>query len=427
MSTTEFLSGNEAVAQAVRLCRPRVIAAYPITPQTTVVERLSEIVERGELDAEFVHVESEHSALALLMGSAAMGARTFTATSSQGLLYMAECLYYAAGGRWPLVMMNANRALALPWNIYGDQSDSLALVSAGWIQAYAENAQEALDMIIQAYAVAEDPAVRTPVLVNLDGFVLTHTYEAVSVPALETVDAFLPPRDMPDGFPGTFRENQPQSLAITAGPGDYTVFKYQQHGAMVAAADAIRSAGEAFRTMFGRGTPGLIDSYRSEDAECLIVTLGSIAGTVRASVDALRAQGARVGLIRLRYLRPFPVEPLGTALFGTQCIHAVRAIGVLEKDISFGHQGSVSLEVKAALYEHASRHGAPAIPVLNFVAGLGGQEIGQADVHAMFADLQALAHLHPHDSRHLAAPGFTDVRFAGMERFLEKNQHQDAA
>ncbi|MGC3965347.1 MAG: hypothetical protein QM803_19070 [Rhodocyclaceae bacterium] len=178
----EFLSGNEAVAQAVRLCRPRVIAAYPITPQTTVVERLSELVEEGALDAQFVHVESEHSALALLMGSAAMGARTFTATSSQGLLYMAECLYYASGGRWPLVMMNANRALALPWNIYGDQSDSLALVSAGWIQAYAENAQEALDMIIQAYAVAEDPTVRTPVLVNLDGFVLTHTYEAISVP-----------------------------------------------------------------------------------------------------------------------------------------------------------------------------------------------------------------------------------------------------
>jgi pyruvate ferredoxin oxidoreductase alpha subunit len=286
MSTTDFLSGNEAVAQGVRLCRPRVIAAYPITPQTTVVERLSEMVEGGELDAQFVHVESEHSALALLMGSAAMGARTFTATSSQGLLYMAECLYYASGGRWPLVMMNANRALALPWNIYGDQSDSLALVSSGWIQAYAESAQEALDMIIQAYAVAEDPNVRTPVLINLDGFVLTHTYEAVSIPSQATVDAFLPPRDLPLGFPGTFNLNQPQSLGVTAGPGDYTVFKYLQHAAMLEAESTIAATATRFAQTFGRGSHGLIESYQAEDAEIVIMTLGSIAGTVRMAVDA---------------------------------------------------------------------------------------------------------------------------------------------
>ncbi|MDQ7989521.1 MAG: pyruvate ferredoxin oxidoreductase [Candidatus Dactylopiibacterium sp.] len=427
MNTPEFLAGNEAVAQAVRLCRPRVIAAYPITPQTTVVERLSEIVEAGELDAEFVHVESEHSALALLMGSAAMGSRTFTATSSQGLLYMAECLYYASGGRWPLVMMNANRALALPWNIYGDQSDSLALVSAGWVQAYAENAQEALDMIIQAYAVAEDPAIRTPVLVNLDGFVLTHTYEPVSVPEQAEVDAFLPPRDLPDGFPGTFRADAPQSLAITAGPGDYTVFKYQQHAALLAAAAAIRATAERFRARFGRGAQGLVEAWQADDAEFVLITLGSIAGSVRSAIRALREQGVRAGLLRLRYLRPFPAEELGAALFGSQRSLPVRAVGVLEKDISFGHQGSVSLEVKAALYEHASRHRAPAPPVLNFVAGLGGQEIALTDLHAMFADLQGLAHSPSDDRRHLAAPGFTDVRFAGMERFLEENQHQDAA
>lgn len=415
MSTTEFLSGNEAVAQAVRLCRPRVIAAYPITPQTTVVERLSEIVENGELDAQFVHVESEHSALALLMGSAAMGVRTFTATSSQGLLYMAECLYYASGGRWPLVMMNANRALALPWNIYGDQSDSLALVSAGWIQAYAENAQEALDMLIQAYAVAEDPAVRTPILVNLDGFVLTHTYEAVSVPAQEEVDAFLPDGNLPDGFPGTFSNTTPQSLAITAGPGDYTVFKYQQHAEMLNAADAIRATANRYHATFGRGAQDLIEGYHSEDAEVIIITLGSIAGTVRSAVDQLRAQGVRAGLLRLRYLRPFPAEELGAALFSGQ--PSVRAIGVLEKDISFGHQGSVSLEVKAALYEHASRHAAPAIPILNFIAGLGGQDVALENLLAMFSELQALADGKAQPLKHLAAPGLTDVRFAGLEQF----------
>ena len=184
-----FLSGDEAFAEGVRLARPQVISAYPITPQTVVVERLSEMVEDGSLAAEYVHVESEHSALSCAIGASATGARTFTATSSQGLLYMAECLTYAAGGRFPIVMMNANRATALPWNIYGDQRDSLALLDHGWIQVYAEDNQEALDLALMAYAVAENPAVATPVMVNLDGFALTHTYETVDVPTPEQADA----------------------------------------------------------------------------------------------------------------------------------------------------------------------------------------------------------------------------------------------
>ena len=188
-----FLSGNEAVAAGVRLARPHVIAAYPITPQTTVIERLAEMVEDESLKAEYLHVESEHSALSACIGASAVGARTFTATSSQGLLYMAECLHYASGGRFPVVMMNANRSLALPWNIYGDQRDSLSLLDCGWIQVYAEDAQESLDLIIQAYAIAEHPDVLTPMMINLDGFVITHTYELVSLPSQEDVDAFLPP------------------------------------------------------------------------------------------------------------------------------------------------------------------------------------------------------------------------------------------
>ncbi len=176
-----FLSGDEALAEGVRLARPQVISAYPITPQTVVVERLSEMVESGALEAEYIHVESEHSALSAAMGASATGARTFTATSSQGLLYMAEVLTYAAGGRFPIVMMNANRATALPWNIYGDQRDSLSLLDHGWIQAYAQDNQEALDMALMAYAIAEDPRVSTPFMVNLDGFALTHTYESVDV------------------------------------------------------------------------------------------------------------------------------------------------------------------------------------------------------------------------------------------------------
>lgn len=405
-----FLSGNEAVAAAVRLCRPRVIAAYPITPQTIVVERLSEMVDAGELSAEFVHVESEHSALALVMGSAAMGVRTFTATSSQGLMYMAECLHYTSGGRFPLVMMNANRALALPWNIYGDQSDSLALISSGWIQAYAETAQESLDLIIQAYAVAEDAAVRTPVLVNLDGFVLTHTYEPVVVPSQAEVDAFLPPPDFPSACPGTFDAGRPRSLAVSAGPGDYGAFKRRQHQDMLSAVEVIVAAERRFAGLFGRAAPGLIESYRCDDAELALITLGSVAGTVRDVVDELRDEGIRAGLLRIRYLRPFPSADLRRRLFPSTGRTRVGALGVLEKDISFGHQGGVCLEVKAALYEQASsaerRGGLP--PILNFVAGLGGQDISRQDIRAMFGDL----------ARSAAGEGGrsdADIRFVGQE------------
>lgn len=422
MSRLAFLCGNDAVAEAVRLARPRVVAAYPITPQTGVVERLSEMVDNGELDAEFVHVESEHSALSLVMGSSATGVRTFTATSSQGLLYMAEILTYASGGRYPLVMMNANRALALPWNIYGDQSDSLSLVSSGWIQAYAEDAQESLDLTLQAYAIAEDPAVRTPVLVNLDGFVLTHTYEAVSVPDQDAVDAFLPPRDLPPGYPGTFDLDRPQSLGITAGPGDYAVFKYRQHRDMREAAQSIRKTGRRFADAFGRGVAGLTESYRADDAELIVITLGSIAGTVRAAVDALREQGIAAGLVRLRYLRPFPADELFAALFGALRGATVKAIGILEKDISFGHQGSVALEVKAALYDPLAASGLGLPPILNAIAGLGGQDVSRDDIVALYGDLAELADGRPLKPR-TGQIGHT--HFVGLEGHDEKNQHQD--
>lgn len=209
-----FLSGNEAFAEGVRLARPQVISAYPITPQTTVVEALASMVEDGSLSAEYLHVESEHTALAAAIGAAATGARTFTATSSQGLLYMAECLTYASGGRFPIVMMNANRALALPWNIYGDQRDSLSLLDHGWIQVYAESNQEALDLALMAYAVAEDPRVSLPVMVNVDGFALTHTYESVEVPTADEADAFLPPYRTANKFDF---EN-PVNIGYSAGP-----------------------------------------------------------------------------------------------------------------------------------------------------------------------------------------------------------------
>ena len=273
----KFLSGNEAFAEGVRLARPQVISAYPITPQTTVVEALASMVEEGSLACEYLHVESEHTALAAAMGASATGARTFTATSSQGLLYMAECLTYVSGGRFPIVMMNANRALALPWNIYGDQRDSLSLLDHGWIQVYAENNQEALDLALMAYAVAEDERVSLPVMVNVDGFALTHTYESVEVPEAQAADAFLPPY----ATANRFDFERPVSIGYSAGPEFNGHYQYWHHRDMLAAETVVEEVEARFAATCGRRYPGLVDAYRCEDADLVLVTLGSAAGIAR--------------------------------------------------------------------------------------------------------------------------------------------------
>ena len=377
MRMKRFLSGDEAFAEGVRLARPQVISAYPITPQTVVVERLSEMVEEGQLAAEYVHVESEHSALSCAIGASATGARTFTATSSQGLLYMAECLTYAAGGRFPIVMMNANRATALPWNIYGDQRDSLALLDHGWVQAYAQDNQEALDLALMAYAVAEDPEVRTPFMVNLDGFALTHTYESVDIPDQEQADAFLPPYD---GAGNRFDFANPVNIGYSAGPEFNRYFKHSAHEGMLAAADAVERAEARFAEVFGRSYPGLIEAVNCDDADIVLVTLGSIAGLARERVAQLRAQGVKAGLVRIRYMRPFPARQIVEALAGA------AAVGVLEKDVSFGAEGTVMTNVCSALQQAGN-----AVPVVNFVGGLGGDDITQAQMRGMFEVLSQIA------------------------------------
>ncbi len=377
MHMKRFLSGDEAFAEGVRLARPQVISAYPITPQTVVVERLSEMVEEGQLAAEYVHVESEHSALSCAIGASATGARTFTATSSQGLLYMAECLTYAAGGRFPIVMMNANRATALPWNIYGDQRDSLALLDHGWVQAYAQDNQEALDLALMAYAVAEDPKVRTPFMVNLDGFALTHTYESVDIPTQEQADAFLPPYD---GTGNRFDFANPVNIGYSAGPEFNRYFKHSAHEGMLAAADAVERVEARFAEVFGRSYPGLIEAADCEDADIVLVTLGSIAGLARERVAQLRAQGVKAGLVRIRYMRPFPARQIVEALAGA------AAVGVLEKDVSFGAEGTVMTNVCSALQQAGN-----AVPVVNFVGGLGGDDITQAQMRGMFEVLEQIA------------------------------------
>ena len=377
MRMKRFLSGDEAFAEGVRLARPQVISAYPITPQTVVVERLSEMVEEGQLAAEYVHVESEHSALSCAISASATGARTFTATSSQGLLYMAECLTYAAGGRFPIVMMNANRATALPWNIYGDQRDSLALLDHGWVQAYAQDNQEALDLALMAYAVAEDPKVRTPFMVNLDGFALTHTYESVDIPAQEQADAFLPPYD---GAGNRFDFANPVNIGYSAGPEFNRYFKHSAHEGMLAAADAVERVEARFAKVFGRSYPGLIEAVDCDDADIVLVTLGSIAGLARERAAQLRAQGVKAGLVRIRYMRPFPARQIVEALAGA------AAVGVLEKDVSFGAEGTVMTNVCSALQQAGN-----AVPVVNFVGGLGGDDISQAQMRGMFEVLSQIA------------------------------------
>lgn len=370
----KFLSGNEAFAEGIRLARPQVISAYPITPQTIVVEKLSEMVEDGSLKSEFIHVESEHSALSCAMGASAVGARAFTATSSQGLLYMAECLPYASGGRFPIVMMNANRSTALPWNIYGDQRDSISQLDCGWIQAYAVNAQEALDLALMSYYIAEKKDVSTPFMANLDGFVLTHTYEVVDVPTAEQADAFLPRFETENKLD----LEHPRNLGFSAGPAHNIAFKYKEHIGLLNAAKAIEEAEERFAQIFGRQYTGLTESHRVEDADYILITLGSIAGLVKEVVDQLREQGEKVGLLRIRYLRPFPNQEIAAA------VQNAKSIAVLEKDISFGNEGTVYTNVNSALQKAGLT-----LPVSNYIGGLGGRNISAQEIEGIFADLKS--------------------------------------
>ena len=381
----KFLSGDEAFAEGIRLACPEVISAYPITPQTIVVERLSEMVEDKSLDAEFIHVESEHSALSCAIGASAAGVRTFTATSSQGLLYMAEGLVYASGGRFPIVMMNANRSTALPWNIYGDQRDSLALLDTGWIQAYAENAQEALDLALMSYYIAEHKDVSTPFMVNLDGFILTHTYEQVDVPEPAQARAFLPKYETEN----CFDFENPKNMAFSAGPDTNYIFKYKEHAAFDRAVPVIAEAEDKFAEIFGRRYTGLTDAYRTDDADVVLITLGTVAGLAREVADSLRAEGVKAGVLRLRYLRPFPNAEIAAA------VKNAKAVAVLEKDISFGNAGTVYTNVTAALHSAGVT-----VPAYNFIGGLGGRNISRADIADIYRK---------------SAEGTARVNFIGIE------------
>ncbi|HNQ54190.1 MAG TPA: transketolase C-terminal domain-containing protein [Methanothrix sp.] len=370
----KVVEGSYAVAHAVMCCRPDVISAYPITPQTHIVENLSQMVANGELDSEFLTVDSEFSALSVLVGVCAAGGRGYSSTTSQGLALMYEVLYNVSGLRMPLVMNVANRAMGAPLNIWNDQQDSIGARDVGWIQIYAENVQEAVDATLQAYKIAEDREIRTPVMVCMDGFVLTHVYEPVELLDKEKAREFLPdfkPEHILDPA-------RPMTFGAFADPSTYTEFRYQQFEAQLKALSKIEEVARQFEESFGRYYGGLLDGYFLDDAEIVIVTLGSVVGTVKDAIDAMRSEGKKVGLLKIRSYRPFPVQALRKAL------KDAAVIAVMEKDVAIGGEAGLVTDLKAAFYSSSSR-----TPIIGFAAGLGGRDITIKDIRKIVEKAEA--------------------------------------
>ncbi len=381
-------SGDEAVAYAAKQSDVDVVAAYPITPQTIIVEKFSEYVANGEVQTEFVCTESEHSAMAASLSASVTGARAFTATASAGLALMHEMLFVTSGCRAPVVMAIANRALSAPLNIHGDHSDSMAQRDSGWIQLYAENAQEVYDSIIQAFKIAENSEVLLPVMLGLDGFTLSHTLENVETLQDGVVKEFVGTRKLPDvltheGTKAPFRLDpaNPMTMGPIALQNYYFEFKRQQEEAMKKAHSVIQEVNYQYAALSGRSYGnGLIEPYRLEDAEIATVCLGSTAGTMKTIVDELRQEGSKVGLLKVRTFRPFPVEEVRSALKN------VKAIAVMDKSMSFGGNGGpVYHEFRHSLYDSGVH---PFI--VNYIYGLGGRDSSPTELRRIYEDLQKI-------------------------------------
>ncbi len=362
MSKRTGIEVSIAAAKAVGLADADVIAAYPITPQTHIVEHLAEMVNSGELDAEYIPVESEHSAISACLGSAAAGARTFTATASQGLALMHEILFAASSMRLPLVMAVANRAVSAPINIWADHSDIMPQRDTGWVQLFAENGQEVFDLTLQAFRLAEDHRILLPVMVNMDGFTLSHMIEPVSLLSKEDVAGFLPPMD-------PFRTldiNDPRSFGPFGAQDVYTEIKMQQENALVKAQSVMEEIWSDFNGRFGRSYRA-VETHRSEDARIILVTMGAIGETARTAVDEMRDQGISVGLVRIRMWRPFPCSEVVDALSNAQ------TIAVVDRILSPGAAGGpVAMEIRSLFYSRDIRPN-----ILDFITGLGGREINR--------------------------------------------------
>jgi pyruvate ferredoxin oxidoreductase alpha subunit len=389
------LEGSRAVAEGVALCRPEVICAYPISPQTHIVEALGEMVKAGALaPCEFINVESEFAAMSVAIGASAAGARAYTATASQGLLFMAEAVYNASGLGLPIVMTVANRAIGAPINIWNDHTDAMSQRDCGWIQLFAETNQEALDLHFQAFRLGEELSL--PVMVCMDGFILTHAYERVDVPSQEQVDAYLPryePRQVLDPA-------EPVSIGAMVGPEAFMEVRYLAHAKQMQALELIPAYAEEFRRVFGRDTGGLMHTYRTDDADTVVVALGSVLGTVKDTVDEMRDAGAKIGVLGITCFRPWPLAAVQAAL-----AHASRVV-VLEKSLAVGIGGIVSTNVRTAL---AGR----AVPVHTLIAGLGGRAITRASLRKALGE--ALA-------GRLETLSFLDLDHTLVERALERER-----
>jgi len=380
MSNVQIMTGNQAAALGAKLCNVEVVAAYPITPQSQLAEILSQYVESGELKAEYVRVEGEHTALTVCISASTVGARVFTATSANGLLYMHEQLHWAAGSRLPIVMCCVNRGVGAPWTIFNDQQDSLAQRDTGWMQLYCRNNQEIIDTVIQAYRIAE--AVYCPVMVCYDGFVLSHTMMPVDVPDAARVRDFLPPYR-----PHTILSpDDPRYLNAVLFPGQrrdsegilrdgYMDMRFKLQAALDGATEAIRSASSAFAEAFGRDHGGMLWEYKTEDAELTLVSMGSLASEATVAADMLRADGVKAGVVGIRAYRPFPKED------ARRVFRKAKAIVIFEKSISYGYEGGLCSDMKAAFYGTEIN-----APIHNYIAGLGGRDVKARELAAAAKD-----------------------------------------
>ncbi|HIJ62670.1 MAG TPA: pyruvate ferredoxin oxidoreductase [Rhodospirillaceae bacterium] len=389
--------GSHAVAEAVALCRPEVICAYPITPQTHIVEGLGELVKSGQLqNCEYINVESEFAALSVAIGASAAGARAYTATSSQGLLFMAEAVYNASGLGLPIVMTLGNRAIGAPINIWNDHSDAMALRDAGWIQLFAETNQEAVDLHIQAFRLAE--ILSCPVMVCVDGFILTHAVERIDVPEQAEVDAFLPAYEPIQ----VLDPKDPVSIGAMVGPEAFMEVRYLEHHKQMRALDLIPELAAEFKAMFGRESGGLVRPYRLEDAETVVVAMGSVNGTIKDVIDDRRAEGDKVGALSICSFRPFPLEEVRAHLLG------VRRIVVLEKSLAVGLGGVLASHVRMALRGRAQL-------VYTLIAGLGGRPILKKSLSAFLSKVETEPHADVH---------FLDLKNDVVERELVRASQQ---
>jgi len=386
MSDVQIITGNSAAAIGVKLSQVQVVAAYPITPSTSVPETLSQYIESGELKAEFVRVESEHSALTVCISASTVGARVFTATSSHGLLYMHEQLHWAAGSRLPVVLCCANRGVGAPWSIFNDQQDSISQRDTGWIQIYCRNNQEIIDTVIQAYRIAEE--VYVPVMVCYDGFVLSHTMMPVHIPQADLVADFLPPykphtiisAENPKNINPVIFPWQRQNAEGVLCDG-YMEMRYKLQKALEDAREVITATSRAYADVFGRDHGGMLWTYGADDAEVLLVGIGSAATEATTAVDVLRNEGIKAGVVGIRVFRPFPKDEVKEAF------KDAKAILVFEKDISYGYEGALCADLKAAFYGTAIK-----APIHNYIIGLGGRDVKAREIaEATRSSLDAIA------------------------------------